>query len=59
MRLRRQRTDHSRGGPRGGGLPERSPIQNAFEKKWIESTQEKTGQATDLELLQKTLDRMK
>src|SRR2546422_4092096 len=35
------------------------PTKNALEKKWIESSREKTGQATDLELLQKTFDRMK
>ncbi len=27
--------------------------------KWIESTREKVGNASDLELLQKTFDRMK
>ena len=27
--------------------------------KWIESSREKTGNASDLELLQKTFDRMK
>jgi hypothetical protein len=35
------------------------PTKNALEKKWIESSREKTGNATDLELLQKTFDRMK
>src|SRR5205823_11517619 len=35
------------------------PTKNALEKKWIESTREKTGSASDLELLQKTFDRMK
>ena len=35
------------------------PTKNALEKKWIESTREKTGNASDLELLQKTFDRMK
>ena len=28
-------------------------------KKWIESSREKTGNASDLQLLQKTFDRMK
>src|SRR6266545_7431377 len=35
------------------------PTKNALEKKWIESTREKTGNASDLELLRKTFDRMK
>jgi 2-oxoglutarate/2-oxoacid ferredoxin oxidoreductase subunit beta len=35
------------------------PTKNALEKKWIESTREKTGNASDLDLLQKTFDRMK
>src|SRR5712691_10715979 len=35
------------------------PTKNALEKKWIESTREKVGNASDLELLQKTFDRMK
>src|SRR2546423_4382041 len=35
------------------------PTKNALEKKWIESSREKTGDATDLQLLQKTFDRMK
>jgi 2-oxoglutarate ferredoxin oxidoreductase subunit beta len=35
------------------------PTKNALEKKWIESSREKTGNASDLELLQKTFDRMK
>src|SRR6266567_1342059 len=35
------------------------PTKNALEKKWIENTREKTGGASDLELLQKTFDRMK
>src|SRR6266576_1982813 len=35
------------------------PTKNALEKKWIETTREKTGNASDLELLQKTFDRMK
>ncbi len=32
---------------------------NALEKKWVDSTREKLGQPTDLQLLQKTFDRMK
>jgi 2-oxoglutarate/2-oxoacid ferredoxin oxidoreductase subunit beta len=35
------------------------PTKNSLEKKWIESSREKTGNASDLELLQKTFDRMK
>jgi 2-oxoglutarate/2-oxoacid ferredoxin oxidoreductase subunit beta len=35
------------------------PTKNALEKKWIETTREKTGNASDLALLQKTFDRMK
>jgi 2-oxoglutarate ferredoxin oxidoreductase subunit beta len=35
------------------------PTKNALEKKWIETTREKSGNASDLELLQKTFDRMK
>src|SRR2546430_16940692 len=35
------------------------PTKNALEKKWIETTREKTGNASDLEILQKTFDRMK
>src|SRR6202166_40939 len=35
------------------------PTKNALEKKWIESSRDKTGNATDLQLLQKTFDRMK
>src|SRR6266852_2458598 len=35
------------------------PTKNALEKKWIETTREKTGGASDLELLRKTFDRMK
>src|SRR6267143_650223 len=35
------------------------PTKNALEKKWIETSREKTGNASDLELLQKTFDRMK
>lgn len=32
---------------------------NALAKKWVDSTREKLGQPTDLQLLQKTFDRMK
>ena len=35
------------------------PTKNALEKKWIDNTREKLGNASDLELLQKTFDRMK
>ena len=35
------------------------PTKNALEKKWIETTREKTGNASDLEILQKTFDRIK
>jgi hypothetical protein len=35
------------------------PTKNASEKKWIETTREKTGNLSNLELLQKTFDRMK
>ena len=35
------------------------PTKNALEKKWIETTREKSGNASDLEILQKTFDRMK
>jgi 2-oxoglutarate ferredoxin oxidoreductase subunit beta len=35
------------------------PSKNALEKKWIENTRAKLGQPTDLDLLQKTFDRMK
>jgi len=35
------------------------PTKNALEKKWIENTRERTGNASDLEILQKTFDRMK
>src|SRR5438067_2366149 len=35
------------------------PTKNSLEKKWIESSRENTGGATDLALLQKTFDRMK
>jgi 2-oxoglutarate ferredoxin oxidoreductase subunit beta len=55
--------------PGVGACPERSrmdrfyqndrPTKNALEKKWVDTTREKVGNATDLELLQKTFDRMK
>ena len=35
------------------------PTKNALEKRWIDSTREKLGQPSDLQLLQKTFDRMK
>jgi 2-oxoglutarate/2-oxoacid ferredoxin oxidoreductase subunit beta len=35
------------------------PTKNSLEKKWIENTREKIGNPTDLEVLQKTFDRMK
>jgi 2-oxoglutarate/2-oxoacid ferredoxin oxidoreductase subunit beta len=35
------------------------PTKNAFERKWIETTRTKLGSPTDLEVLQKTFDRMK
>jgi 2-oxoglutarate/2-oxoacid ferredoxin oxidoreductase subunit beta len=35
------------------------PTKNALEKKWIDNTREKVGNASDLELLRKTFDRMK
>jgi 2-oxoglutarate/2-oxoacid ferredoxin oxidoreductase subunit beta len=35
------------------------PTKNAFERKWIETTRAKLGAPTDLELLQKTFNRMK
>ena len=35
------------------------PTKNALEKKYIETTREKIGAATDQEILQKTFDRMK
>ena len=36
------------------------PTKNALEKKWIETTREKVGKnASDVEILQKTFDRMK
>jgi 2-oxoglutarate ferredoxin oxidoreductase subunit beta len=35
------------------------PTKNAFERKWIETTRAKLGAPTDLEVLQKTFDRMK
>lgn len=35
------------------------PTKNALEKKWVEATRSKLGEPSDLELLQKTFDRMK
>ena len=35
------------------------PTKNSLEKKWIEQTHEKIGNASDAEILQKTFDRMK
>ena len=35
------------------------PTKNSLEKKWIETTREKTGNLSDVETLQKTFDRMK
>lgn len=35
------------------------PTKNALEQRWIDSSRQKAGQASDLELLQKTFDRMK
>jgi 2-oxoglutarate ferredoxin oxidoreductase subunit beta len=35
------------------------PTKNALEKKWTDATRAKTGGASDLDLLQKTFDRMK
>ena len=35
------------------------PTKNSLEKKWIEQTREKIGNPSDLEVLQKTFDRMK
>src|SRR6266850_2203608 len=35
------------------------PTKNVLEKKWIETTREKNGNASDLEILQKTFDRIK
>jgi 2-oxoglutarate ferredoxin oxidoreductase subunit beta len=35
------------------------PTKNALEKNWIDNPREKVGNASDLELLQKTFDRMK
>ena len=35
------------------------PTKNALEKSWVETTRAKVGGASDLELLQKTFDRMK
>lgn len=57
--------------PGVGACPERSrrsipvfyqsdrPTKNALEKRWIDNIREKVGNASDLELLQKTFDRMK
>ncbi len=35
------------------------PTKNALEKKWIETTREKTGNLSDVATLQKTFDKMK
>jgi 2-oxoglutarate ferredoxin oxidoreductase subunit beta len=35
------------------------PTKNALEQKWIATSREKVGNASDLDLLQKTFDRMK
>src|SRR5712672_4033130 len=35
------------------------PTKNSLEKKWIDTSREKTGNASDLEILQKTFDKMK
>jgi len=35
------------------------PTKNALEQKWISTNREKVGNASDLDLLQKTFDRMK
>lgn len=35
------------------------PTKNALEKKWVEATRSKLGEPSDLELLQKTFNRMK
>jgi len=35
------------------------PTKNAFERKWVETTRAKLGNRTDLEVFQKTFDRMK
>jgi 2-oxoglutarate ferredoxin oxidoreductase subunit beta len=35
------------------------PTKNVLEKKWIETSSEKAGNASDLELLQKTFNRLK
>ena len=35
------------------------PTKNALEKKWVDSTREKLGHASDVQILQKTFDRMK
>lgn len=39
--------------------PSDRPTKNALEKKWIDQTREKLGNPSDLDLLQKTFDRMK
>jgi 2-oxoglutarate ferredoxin oxidoreductase subunit beta len=35
------------------------PTKNALEKKWMDSSRQKLGGASDLDILQKTFDRMK
>jgi 2-oxoglutarate ferredoxin oxidoreductase subunit beta len=35
------------------------PTKNALEQKWIATSRDKVGNASDLDLLQKTFDRMK
>jgi len=35
------------------------PTKNALEKKWVDASRAKIGEATDLQILQKTFDRMK
>jgi len=35
------------------------PTKNALERKWVETTRAKIGEATDREILQRTFDRMK
>jgi hypothetical protein len=35
------------------------PAKNALEKEWIDNAREKVDNASDLELFQKTFDRMK
>jgi hypothetical protein len=35
------------------------PTKNALEQKWIATSRERVGNASDLDLLQKTFDRMK